>query len=632
MNVGTQEIPAIGRPTPRACFGEDFSHPSIYQYFYTLLTHPGWVDRRVQSFEPIDEDNIQQKTSIDINVKVLKEYAHLSGVQITDTMLVPLGLMRRGLLPNLSVLDEEGHPMPLLESELDANLWKGILSHFLKTDKGCMEIINFYRYYKEFNFRDLEDDILCIVEPIDTLSELEFLPGETLNAEIMNLPTTYALCRAVLLFLMKKQRFNSRSLRYQIWKKLLLEGRRDLDKEYKDYNQLGQALTPQTPDLEKQRKYLEQKREDWERAFQNSKQQKDQNNVIFFIDLLKTSLLYFIPVVEMATTSPRYIIKYQVKDTRGNLRNSNTGYSEDIAQNQETFAYKMWNRENTYPVSLDNNEKTSQDWHTFCRAHSIHIRRRKAHPVIESAMDRLGLRPVKLWLDTSLISHASREHIRIICPPGVCVARLLEFYKTKARSKDTVLQQTAPDNALGGLERAYTRATRDCVMLYTRAGQNVVFDPARSPRARLYLSPRLTGFWSPALFMLLVSIALSALSWAYADRITKSYIDTVVTFLLLVASLSSLYVARPDEHRYRGIMLAWPRFFVALSGILVASIAAALIFVHRVSFVKGVALTSLVGCVLIFTGFLIFGNIHFQNRNAILAHSGESTNLLDDSD
>lgn len=332
-----------------------------------------------------------------------------------------------------------------------------------------------------------------------------------------------------------------------------------------------------------------------------------------FVSLLKVAITHFIPVVEIPTADSRYIVKYETREssqTRHLLKNLDEGH---LAQCQEEFARL---------------ELPDGDWKHFKRSFMRKRWRTRLKYLILFIRQWMGLLPFELALDTSLVGHDSREHIRIICPPGICIASFDYEHAS--------VQSVCHDRSV-----EMFRITRERAMLYTRA-TTTVFDTAKACRARVGLRPRLTGFGIAALVVVLVGLLLGLVSHFQASVVLagcESQIDALMTILLLSTSFASFYVARPDEHKYRCSMLVFPRGAVFASGISVAFIAAVALFFNNVDLMRISAFASSIISGLILVYLCVFMARSNSQRSIVLRNascvkethfqSGQDSHCLD---
>lgn len=494
------------------------------KYFYTLLTKPHWIERRVQTIEMIDGESWKQRVSIDIDVEALETVADACGLGIDDDLPVPISVLPKGLLLDFSLTTDDGRPMAAYASERSAQAWRSVLLQSLR-ESGALSA------YSSFAIEYLADDLIRIVAPINALEHLS-LPREILAEE------------------------SAHALRRAIRRRLRIDGN-------------GVIATA--------RWTL------WEKALE----------VQEFTSLLKCAIVNFIAISEVSISncSRRHILKYSIQESQTFPKSFRDLSATYTAQRQESFA------EAETALGFPTARARAVRWVAWHTSNDVWFIRALTWKTITWLMSMLGFAAHAVRLDTSLIGQASREHVRLICPPGVCIAGQLR-YSTRERAPSAA--RTTDRSTIR------SRATRGRAMLYTKVGRPT-FDLSYRPSVLALLRPRLTGFLTPAIVALLISTILSFLSWQNAEWITKnrgSILDSLTTLLLLSASLSSLYVARADEHKYRCTMLKVPRTAIAISGVSVGMIAIVEIFLGAESPVSSVAFWSLIVCLTI-VGYLI---------------------------
>jgi hypothetical protein len=80
----------------------------------SLLLHwHQWADRRVETIEFLDERRVRHHTSVDFTVPEWG-VGKSETIELKDMIAVPIAYMRKGLLKNLDVYDEEGAAVPVL--------------------------------------------------------------------------------------------------------------------------------------------------------------------------------------------------------------------------------------------------------------------------------------------------------------------------------------------------------------------------------------------------------------------------------------------------------------------------------------------------------------------------------------
>lgn len=470
------------------------------EYLYRLLMEPRWIERRVQTIDMLDGENWKQRVSIDLNFHTLASVAGFPEWPPKQPVIVPISILRKGLLLDLSVTDNDGHPLPVVASERSAEAWKSILVRSLHEHR---QAANSSSNLSPQQIDLLSGDLAALVGPIDAMTLLKIRPENLLQ------DSYYALREAILRRL------------------AAVHGIDD-----------------------------DARRSAWTAAMEISD----------FVHLLKCAIECFVALVELPTVnesgSPvsRTILKYSIQESQPFPSNLRGMWAEHAAQRKEKLAGSPFQGGGgisslQYAIGLGV-WHFSNDWKLLL---ALVVKTAKA------ILSFLGFRAHAVRLDTSLVGHAAREHVRLLCPPGVCISGPLQYTVSKSHAAS---------------DEVRVRTTRGRAMLYTRV-REPQFSFSNQPRALVPLRPRLTGFLTPASIALTVSVLLSYLAWQRADFILRerdAVTDSLTTILLLSASLSSLYVARADEHKYRCTMLNWPRTSIALSGVAVGLIAVVMIF------------------------------------------------------
>jgi hypothetical protein len=94
-----------------------------------LLHWAKWVHRRVETIEFVDDERIRRSMSIDFTMLDTPMFGQLA--EEFAVVPIPLMFMRKGLLRNFSMVDEEGRSLPLLTREQNTNVGRTALSKLL---------------------------------------------------------------------------------------------------------------------------------------------------------------------------------------------------------------------------------------------------------------------------------------------------------------------------------------------------------------------------------------------------------------------------------------------------------------------------------------------------------------------
>lgn len=483
------------------------------EYFYRLIKEPSWVERRVQTIEMVDGENWTQRVSIDVDMGRLQAIAESVGVRDAGHLSVPLSILKKGLMLDFSASDENGRPLAILASERSASIWQSVLLYALWSHGTLRTMQSQFSLQVVASFAN---DLLRVVGPIDACRRLR------ISDALLQEKSNYALLLAIRHHLNATTVFRADSPRWKAW-------------------EMAFAL----PD---------------------------------FAGLLKCAVANFVLIAEIPTNDSsndedrrRRVFKYSLRESRtfpSPLRGLCSSYFAQARERRAASRYDLAGKMTTMLSFLG-----GLVWH------STNVWKLVAAvlwKLLQWALSAVAMQAYAVRLDTSLVGHASREHVRLVCPPGVCMAGPLRS------SKQSKFSQS--DEIRG-------RVTRGRAMLYTKIAEPS-FDPSQLHEVRALMRPRLTGFLTPAIVSLAISLFLSFISWKQASRTIlsdHSTLDALTTVLLLSASLSSLYVARADEHKYRCRMLTVPRTGIAASGVAVGFIAVAAIFDQSVGFVEFVA-------------------------------------------
>jgi hypothetical protein len=91
-----------------------------------LLHWHQWADRRVETIDFLDERRIRHHTSLDFTVPPWG-VGESKRIMLKDLTAIPIAYMRKGLLKNLDVYDEQGAAVPVLTKTETQHLAHGIL-------------------------------------------------------------------------------------------------------------------------------------------------------------------------------------------------------------------------------------------------------------------------------------------------------------------------------------------------------------------------------------------------------------------------------------------------------------------------------------------------------------------------
>ncbi|MCL2089739.1 MAG: hypothetical protein FWH11_00685 [Micrococcales bacterium] len=557
-------------------------------YFYSLLAHSDWVERRIVSVEPIDGERSLRKVSIDINVDKVRRFADDAGLSSQGGLLVPLGLLRKEIILDFSVTDQDGRPTSVLFSEKNSEVWKEVLLYIVRTAPE-------YRRFRGQHQASLDEicdllgnDIYEVVTPITACDRLGASPA------MLELSSTFALRAAIKRYLEDKE--DPATARR--WARLSI-----------------------TRDAV------------WDELFGAPISQ--QRGKISFVELLKCAILCFIPIIEIypAPAAKQIVIKYEfqmvssVMPVRWSFSKYSAKVHESIAEKEHAEGRRM--------SSLRRVRRSATGGMRWILKFLVIC--------VNWLAEFLGFFGYRVKIDTAMVSHASREHLKVVCPDGVYAWRLK--YKPSPNNPAALALVLPQESGAASQipESIMKRVTRDRAILYNRS-RYVVFDPAQRCRVTARLRPRLTGFSMAALVTLTIATTLSWLCKERPDLLAGSdqlgSVNAFSTVLLLSSSLFSFYAARPDEHRYRGLMLTFPRTVVALSGAAPAVIAITAMY-HSVGpgasdcaieeaekHITNVAEWAFLGCRIIFAYLLAFIVVGLFARGLTLLHKENNVDLL----
>lgn len=118
----------------------------IGQYLLSLLSDPSWVHRRVETVELVSRVAAQRRVSLDVDVGELVRRAEIAGFQEPKRVYFPLTLLRKVLLPDLDVRDDEDRAISVVTSDRDSHAAHAVLletarrAHY-DPDAFCTEIV-----------------------------------------------------------------------------------------------------------------------------------------------------------------------------------------------------------------------------------------------------------------------------------------------------------------------------------------------------------------------------------------------------------------------------------------------------------------------------------------------------------
>ena len=296
-----------------------------------------------------------------------------------------------------------------------------------------------------------------------------------------------------------------------------------------------------------------------------------------FVERLKCAVLNFIPIVAIPMTHRRYMVKYTLEEHDSMDLKPSVQALEDV----EWREYEASCEARRLDKARLPMEEDRKEWRkTFRRSNRWRQWRRRWTLRFHRLLQGLGVNSYPLAVDTSQVTFAMREHIRIVCPTGVCIGDAIH-------GESSVPKSSSPSEPPDALGIARIRITRERAILYTSVSEPV-FDPAKTRRLVVGIRPRLRGFFGPAVIVVTYSLILSAAAWIMCPQIvcSSNTIDAATTLLLLTQTLGSMYVASPDEHRYRTAMLRWYRLAIIINGMLTALIAIALAFFGSILMVR----------------------------------------------
>lgn len=177
------------------------------------------------------------------------------------------------------------------------------------------------------------------------------------------------------------------------------------------------------------------------------------------------------------------------------------------------------------------------------------------------SLQRIGLRAVRIRVDTPGISQATRVHTRVTAPDGSSVVsvELLDGDRTidRASYQRRVSQERAS---------VYTRGMTD---------SDFALRLKIEPRIGFFLLPAAMSMWFLAM-LLAFGTALQVADHRFSG--SNANADAAVTILAIIPSLIAIYFVRPGEHELISRLMSVPRILVvaaALTAVLVAGAVAA---------------------------------------------------------
>lgn len=521
------------------------------------------------SVELVDDERSRRRITSSIDLDKVRLLAASSGIHTDRPLPVPLGVLRKEILIDFRVLGQNGSQIPVAASERNSEAWQGALMHIVRNASEFQDFRNGLGDSLEGVLTALGEDVAEAVYPITSCARLG------ITSAVLKLRGTNMLEEAI------------KGIRgSELW-----------DAEGVDRDTV------------------------WNVLFETGKQH--QEGEVSFVDLLKCAIGSFTPVVEIESSARRVVVVHDlqvasgtgVKMIRDPWYDFRAEVSEGMARRRRTH------HDRTMLVAL---------LMALTFLHGVRFAGRACWACVRWVLEFVGILGFPVGVETSMISHASREHLQVTGPKGSYVARL--------DCRRTMKQDSIEPSAL------LKRVTRHRGILYNRSSE-VIFDPAYKYELMASMRPRLTGFLTPAVAALAVATLFSWLCWINATTIARDDAPTggvdLNTVLLFSSSLWSLYVARPDEHKYRGMMLLFPRLAVVLSSIAPAAIALTGIFFgagstkwndgprthgEAVSLVESVAKISFTVCLGVCAYFLVFGMIASWARWRVLFHSEKNDN------
>ncbi len=100
------------------------------KYFLSLLTDWSWIRRRVTSVRIVDNNRVESRVSVDVDVKEIKTRASAAGIALDSTrkeLPVPLDILEKGLVPDFDINGTDGCSTSLATSDENALVWQEVI-------------------------------------------------------------------------------------------------------------------------------------------------------------------------------------------------------------------------------------------------------------------------------------------------------------------------------------------------------------------------------------------------------------------------------------------------------------------------------------------------------------------------
>lgn len=132
---------------------------ALGKYLLSLFTENSWALRRVERIKQIDLSRFEVRTSVDLDLRKIRQQADLAGIASEDGLIVPLALFEKALHLDFDVRIADGEQLQLLTSEENSVYSREMLLALLRNE-GCSE-----RFAQS-----VAEAILQVTQPQDSLT------------------------------------------------------------------------------------------------------------------------------------------------------------------------------------------------------------------------------------------------------------------------------------------------------------------------------------------------------------------------------------------------------------------------------------------------------------------------------